>query len=145
MNERSIKMLFADDDAEDRTIVSDVCDELGFSESVAIVNDGEEVLSFLDALDDNLPDLIVLDVNMPRLDGKQTLQRLKQSPRYAHIRVVMLSTSANPLDLRQCMLIGASHYYTKPRSYDKYVELIQWFYNYTLDTSIKALSEESAR
>lgn len=137
-------MLFADDDAEDRTIVSDVCEELGFSESVAIVNDGEEVLSFLDGLD-NLPNLIVLDVNMPRLDGKQTLQRLKQSSRYAHIRVIMFSTSANPLDMRQCMLIGASHYYTKPRSYDKYVELMRWFYNYTFDTSIKALSEESVR
>lgn len=111
-------ILWADDDADDIYLVRQVLDEAGHEHNVIIVSNGKEILDYLSHLDrDEYPCLIILDINMPVLDGKQTLAQLRKHPEYKSIAVVMFSTSSSPTDRLFC-----SHYdaelVTKPSSYE---------------------------
>lgn len=111
-------ILWADDDADDIYLVSQVLDEAGYDYNVVIVSNGREVIEYLSRLDKKeFPCLIILDINMPVLDGKQTLVQLRKHPDFKSIAVVMFSTSNSPTDKMFC-----NHYdaelVTKPPSYE---------------------------
>lgn len=93
-------VLYADDDEDDLMLVEEAFQELAFNVDVITANDGAEALSYLNHLSpfDPAPCLIILDVNMPRLNGKETLQRIRNHERFAEIPVVMFTTSSMPLD-----------------------------------------------
>src|SRR5689334_14217608 len=105
MSERNIKVLLADDDLEDRFIVSDAFKEVGCLEEVYVAENGEEGFSYLESVTDiaRLPRLIVLDLNMPRISGRERLAELKSNDRYKSIKVVIFSTSINESEKRQCL------------------------------------------
>jgi len=123
------KILLADDDADDRGIFEQILLEKKNVELLATVEDGVEVIDYLKIVSDSraLPDLIILDHNMPRMNGKQTLGYLKSSDRYLHIPVVIYSTYSDNKLMDECASLGASMVASKPAGYDEYKAMINQF------------------
>jgi len=125
------KILFADDDIEDQFIIQDAFREIGFADKISFVENGEEVLKYLDNLDPQfLPALIVLDLNMPKMNGTETLRALKESEVYKNINTIIFSTSVNEKEKSECMELGAISYITKPIKYNESIETARQFYDY---------------
>lgn len=130
----TVKILLADDDPEDRMIMEDTFREIQLSEIIHFVENGENILFYLDDIesDNNLPALIVLDLNMPRMNGTQTLKMLKANDRYRHIPVIIFSTSINTIEMNECIKTGASSYVVKPVTYKECLDTAKSFYNFCL-------------
>lgn len=123
------RILLADDDADDRSIFEQILMEKKDVELLATVENGLEVIDYLKVVPDNgaLPDLIILDHNMPRMNGKQTLGFLKSSDRYLHIPVVIYSTYSDNKLMDECASLGASLVTSKPSGYNEYRDMINLF------------------
>jgi CheY-like chemotaxis protein len=119
---RSKLVLYADDDIDDKTWVA----EAGVSSSFEIkfVENGKEVLRFLSS-SGFAPSLIVLDLNMPELDGRQTLKTIRADPSYHHIPVAIVTTSSSKIDRDVCKKLGADLFLTKPNSYAEWKDIIR--------------------
>jgi CheY-like chemotaxis protein len=90
---------------------------------------GEEAIKFLEGKS-NTPDIILLDLNMPRINGIEFLKILKQNGNFKHIPTIILTTSCNQKDLLECFKIGMSGYVLKPLKYEDYVKKIEAVLNY---------------
>lgn len=120
------KVLYADDDVDDRAWVADACEQVAASLEIDFVENGRQVLDYLRSeKDETLPGLIVLDINMPELDGRQTLQQIKATPQFKHIPVAVLTTAANRIDSEVCARLGAAVYLTKPASHAAWQKVIK--------------------
>ena len=128
MNEH-VEILVVDDDLEDHLILQGFFSEAGLDEIVGYCENGLQALFFLEEIDDDsrLPRLIVLDLNMPILNGTQTLLRLKQTPRFRGIPVIIFSTSENETEKRKCLSLGAVDYMVKPLTLEEGREIINRF------------------
>jgi CheY-like chemotaxis protein len=118
-------VLYADDDTDDRSWVSEACRIVGASLSLHFVENGRQVLDFLRMGGGPVPSLIVLDLNMPEMDGRQTLQQLKSDPDYKRIPVAIVTTSNNKLDRDVCKRLGAAIYLTKPDTHSEWQSVIR--------------------
>jgi CheY-like chemotaxis protein len=124
-------ILYIDDDSDDCLIMRSSLEDNGSSTNLICANDGEEAVRYLNSVaPSSLPDLIVLDLNMPRWDGRRTLSYLKSQPHLAAIPVVVLSTSENKTDKDACAQLGAASYIKKPFHYDGYKSIINDFSQY---------------
>jgi CheY-like chemotaxis protein len=112
--EKKNLILYADDDTDDRSWVSEACKILNCSLNINFVENGRQVVDYLKTRVSHLPSLIVLDLNMPEMDGRETLQYLKSNSCYKKIPVAIVSTSGNTIDKEVCKRLGASIYITKP-------------------------------
>lgn len=119
-------ILLVDDDPEDRDIIKDTFDDMGYDSSLRFEENGEEAIRFLQEAD-HLPSLIILDLNMPRMNGRQTLAYLKSSPDFSSIPVIIFSTSLNQFEHDQCLALGAHSYVIKPVSYQEAKETAAYF------------------
>ena len=108
-------ILCADDDPDDRDLICNTITQVDRSVKVEHVSDGLEAMDYLSRAKekDTLPCLVILDINMPRMDGKQTLVSIKKDVQLSHVPVVVLSTSASPLDHLFCKRYGVE-LVTKP-------------------------------
>lgn len=130
MNQSTSRILMVDDDEEDRELLQDVFEELGYGRLIHLEENGEQALAYLNGLGGmELPCLIVLDLNMPRLGGRQTLQYIKAQPNLRHITVVIFSTSLNPMEKEECLALGAHSYVVKPVTYHEAIQIAQEFYD----------------
>lgn len=123
-------ILFAEDDSEDREIISEAVQQINEKARLHFVENGEQVLLTLNKGDLHsikLPCLIVLDLNMPKLNGTETLRKLKEEQVYRNIPVIIYSTSVNPLEQQKCMELGAHSYLTKPISLKQSIERAKFF------------------
>ena len=123
------KVLLADDDADDREIFERV---LGKKTNVSLLHsaeNGKEVIDFLGRIHspEELPNLIILDHNMPKMNGTETLGLLKSSSRYADIAVVIYSTYSDTRLIRKCEELGAAMVLAKPSSIREYEAIIDKF------------------
>lgn len=106
---RSRYIVFADDDADDLELITGFFKQYNRNINVLEFKDGKEVLKFLDDFALNAsPLLIVLDINMPRLNGKETLAAIRKHPRFQFIPVVIYTTSSSHSDEDYCRQLGAS-------------------------------------
>ena len=106
---RSRYIIFADDDADDLELITSFFKQYNRNINVLEFKDGKEVLKFLDDFAINaMPILIVLDINMPRLNGKETLAAIRKNPKYQFIPVVIYTTSSSNVDEDFCRQFGAS-------------------------------------
>ncbi|HZY79569.1 MAG TPA: response regulator [Cyclobacteriaceae bacterium] len=130
MSESSI--LVVDDDKEDQLILQEYFAESGITGKVIYLDNGEVTINHLEGIpeDDELPRLIVLDLNMPVLNGTQTLLYLKREPRFKKIPVIIFSTSENEDDRRKCLSYGAVDYLVKPMSYEEGQAIVKRFASY---------------
>ncbi|UYQ92647.1 response regulator [Chitinophaga horti] len=124
-------ILLVDDDAEDRLIIKDTFEELGYGTAIQFAGNGEEAIHYLEAClpKKDLPSLVILDLNMPKMNGTQTLRYLKAQPALSNIPVIIFSTSLNPIEHDECLSLGAHSYVIKPTSYLQAIEVVKHFYN----------------
>jgi CheY-like chemotaxis protein len=124
--------LYADDDMDDKTWIGDACRASNCSLELKFVENGKEVLKYLESSNrESFPSLIVLDINMPELDGKQTLKILKSRPEYSHIPVAIVTTSSSQLDVDVCKRLGATIFLTKPDTYSQWQQVIRQLEDHT--------------
>lgn len=116
----------ADDDLEDLEIVEDAILHLIPDVQLSKVTNGNAVINHLkDLADHDLPQLIILDYNMPQMNGLQVLSRMSEITRYQSIPKVILSTSGSPKDVRECKERGALEYYIKPNTITELNQLVR--------------------
>ena len=116
---RSRPILIAEDDVNDRYLLNKAFTEMLQPGRLQFAYNGIELFKYLDGIanEAELPCLIVLDINMPSLDGITALEILKSNERYKNIPVVMFTADQNPFEKTRCLEIGAKDYLIKPLSY----------------------------
>ena len=126
-------ILWADDDIDDLMLMRHVLKDLGNDYNITEVNNGQEALEYLAKAKKNneLPCLIILDMNMPVLDGKETLTRLKKDDAFKEIPVVFFTTSNSHLDKIYCKHNGVEMI-TKPPQYANLKEAVQRLLRYCM-------------
>ena len=123
---RNLTILLAEDDIDDQELLTEAFVEADPSVAIVIAPNGAKAVAHLESLPpEQLPDLIVLDYNMPELDGAQVLQILNSNQYYIPISKVILSTSPSPYYKDACLSLGADGYFTKPSSYGEMGSLIK--------------------
>jgi CheY-like chemotaxis protein len=125
----SCKILIGEDDFEDQFILLEYFQENGTNDVVAFEKNGRKIIEYLEQLNgsEDLPSLIVLDLNMPILNGTQTLFELKQHSRFNEIPVIIYSTSDNDHEKRKCLNFGAVDYLVKPITVDEGDRMVKKF------------------
>jgi CheY-like chemotaxis protein len=123
-------ILIADDDQEDRYLLHTAFEEIGRSNDIFLVENGMQVFSYLDASvhQHNMPSLIVLDFNMPVMNGMETLLRLKAHSVYRNIPVIIYTTSIHEVEKARCLQIGAADFIKKPARFQQTVSTARFFH-----------------
>lgn len=110
-------ILLGEDDIDDEDLLKEIFLDIDNTITLRFINTGRAVLSTLEAMPaGQLPSLIVLDYNMPELNGAEILKRLKENSRYDHIPKVIWSTSGSDVYKKKCLQLGAKEYVIKPSS-----------------------------
>ena len=137
---KPITILMADDDPDDRQLTREAFEEAKLANDLRFVEDGVELLDYLhrrgkyaDPASSPRPGLILLDLNMPRKDGREALQELKQDPRFRAIRVIILTTSKAEEDILRTYNLSAASYITKPVTFEGLVDVIRTMGKYWLE------------
>jgi CheY-like chemotaxis protein len=107
-------ILIVDDDADDRELFCEAVQDIDKAIQCITVSNGEAALKLLDKENGPLPDYIFLDLNMPRLNGKQCLALIKSAPPLQHIPIIIYTTSKLKEDITETKRLGASYFITKP-------------------------------
>ena len=125
-------ILMADDDPDDFFLARDALKESGISNDFHLVADGEELMDYLyrrgkymSLEDAPFPCLILLDLNMPKKDGREALTEIKKDPYFCEIPIVVFTTSGEEADISFSYELGASSYVTKPATFDALVEVMK--------------------
>jgi CheY-like chemotaxis protein len=147
----SITLLVAEDDPDDRMLMRDALAESHLRTELRFVEDGEELMDYLHRRGKYAkpasaprPRLILLDLNMPRKDGREVLGEIDVDPGLRRIPVVVMTTSRSEEDIDHSYRLGANSYITKPVSFSALVELVQTLTRYWFDTVALPLSSHGA-
>lgn len=135
-NAGQIRILLADDDEDDRMMAREALETSLLTNPLDEVVDGIELLEHLDRLlesGDPLPGLILLDLNMPRMDGREALAEIKGNPALRRIPVVVLTTSKAEEDVYRTYDLGVNSFISKPISFEGLVEVITQLGRYWLE------------
>jgi CheY-like chemotaxis protein len=136
MTEKHVEILLVEDNAGDIRLTREVLREGRISNRISVVTDGEMALEFLrkksSYADAVTPDLILLDLNLPKLSGREVLDQIKGDPALKHIPVIILTTSKAEEDILRSYQHHANCYITKPVDFDQFAEVVKkledfWF------------------
>jgi len=128
---RQMTLLLVEDNPRDVRLIQRAFDKTALPHDLRVVSDGDIALSYLDASCDTessrtpRPDLILLDLNLPRLDGHEVLRHCKQDDRLKQIPIVVLTTSGYDDDIRRAYEAGANAYLLKPVEFARFTEMVQ--------------------
>ena len=127
-------ILWADDDMDDLMLMRHVLQDIGQDYTITEVSNGQEALDFLEKAkqDNNLPALVILDMNMPVLNGKEALSIIKKDPVLKNLPLVFFTTSNSELDKMYCKRFGVEMI-TKPPQYSSLKEAVRKLLNNYLD------------
>ncbi|WP_438966626.1 response regulator [Flavobacterium sp.] len=118
MQEDFILITLADDDEDDRLFFTDAFDELKINTIVNTVNNGKDLLNFLNHSETVLPNIIFLDLNMPILNGIDCLKEIKLNNKFKDIAIAIYSTSSSEQDIENTFVLGANIYIKKPSNFN---------------------------
>ena len=134
---RPIIILMADDDPEDRMLAQEALKEARLANDLHFVEDGEELMDYLrhrngysDESTSPRPGLILLDLNMPKMDGREALQEIRSDPDLRLIPVVVLTTSKTEEDILRTYGLGASSFINKPVAFEGLVDVMKTLQKY---------------
>jgi two-component system response regulator len=132
-------ILVAEDDADDRFLLQTAFEEKGYSDRLEFVENGIELIAYLNERQKNssnrYPKFILLDLNMPKKDGREVLKELKQHDQYKKIPIIIFTTTRNENEIRRCYEMGANTYVVKPASFNDLLSTIEQIRAYWLDTA----------
>jgi CheY-like chemotaxis protein len=122
-------IVYADDDQEDQEVLKEVVAQIDSRLKVVTVNGGEQLLDYLASLKEgqSFPCLVVVDVNMPKMNGIETLRELKSHNIYKKLPVIVFSTSDNSLSVQMAQKFGAIDYIKKPVTYERFRQVARRF------------------
>jgi chemotaxis family two-component system response regulator Rcp1 len=127
--EKSIEILLVEDNPSDVRLIQEAFKEVKLRNCLSVVGDGEEGLMFLKQegmyRDAPRPDLILLDLNLPRMDGRELLERIKKCPQLHRIPVVVLTSSKAEEDIVRSYDLHANCYITKPVDLNQFIRIVQ--------------------
>ncbi|AAS69808.1 response regulator [Leptospira interrogans] len=139
-NQKTIHILVAEDDPDDRLLMKDGFRENNLANPLHFVKDGEELFEFLrnegeysDILKYPKPGIILLDLNMPRMDGREALKTIKSIPELKKIPVIVLTTSREEEDMFKTYDLGANSFIRKPVEFEAFLETIRALGKYWLE------------
>ena len=137
---KPVTILMAEDDPDDRQMTKEAFAESHLANDLRFVEDGVELMDYLhrrgkyaDPATSPVPGLLLLDLNMPRKDGREALREIKADPRLKHLRVVVLTTSQAEEDIHKTYDLSASSYIAKPVTFAALLEVIQALGKYWLE------------
>lgn len=131
MTEMNIHILIAEDDPDDRLLLEDAFQEACPDCRLDFANNGVELLNYLQAPSlKQLPDLLLLDLNMPLKDGRQALKELRGRAAFTELPIVIMTTSNSDDDRQACLAAGADDYLVKPNRFRALLTLVQSLKNY---------------
>lgn len=125
INNEPLHILLADDDESDRLLFTEAFSELKFNTIVSTVNDGFQLMERLHNKDSRLPDILFLDLNMPRKNGIECLKEIKSDEKLKDIFIAIYSTSDNEKDMDETFFNGANVYITKPNSFNTLKQVLE--------------------
>ena len=137
---KPMTILIADDDTDDRLFIDKAFRQSGYTQSIQFVEDGEELMEYLlrygryNEQNAPWPDLLILDLNMPRKNGFQALSEIKDDPKLRRLPVVVMTTSAADEDVLKTYNLGVNSFVTKPFNFNRLVEMVDALKTYWLDT-----------
>jgi two-component system response regulator len=151
MAERPISILIADDDPDDRMMIEEAFTENRIANKIDFVEDGEQLMAYLkregpytELKDSPYPGIVLLDLNMPKKDGREAFREMKDDPALCRIPVIVLTTSIAEEDIVRTYGLGVSSFITKPVSFEGLVDAVRVICRYWIQ--IVALPPEcSAR
>lgn len=136
-------ILLVEDNTADVKITQRALKQCGLEVDLIVARDGEEALDYLlrrgqyeHSSNWRRPDLVLLDVNLPRLDGHEVLTRVRSTPEYRTVPVVVLTTSRRPQDVERLYSCGANTYIEKPPEFARFVEVLRTIHQYWLETAV---------
>lgn len=135
------QILIAEDDADDRYLIGTAFAEKGYSEKIDFVENGVELLAYLENIhianpdERNFPCVILLDLNMPKKDGREVLKELKQHAIFKKIPVIVFTTTKNEIEIRRCYELGANSYVVKPLTFDELLMVVENIRSYWFKTA----------
>lgn len=142
LEKKTFTILIAEDDRDDRQIIQEALEENKLISDIYFVADGEELINYLFRRGkysdpETFPkyDLILLDLNMPKKDGREALREIKSNPDFKGIPIVILTTSDSKDDIRSSYNIGANSFITKPASYSGFIDTVKTIVNYWFETA----------
>lgn len=137
---KPVTIAIAEDDADDRMMIQDALRDCHILNPVDFLEDGEALMQYLrregeygQLAGTDLPGLILLDLNMPRKDGREALAEIKSDPELRHLPVIVMTTSRSPDDVSVTYDIGANSYVAKPIHYEELLEVLQTLGKYWLE------------
>jgi CheY-like chemotaxis protein len=146
-----IIVLYADDDPEDRMLVKDAWEESRVANELHFVEDGEDLMDYLHRrgkyvhlAQSRLPGMILLDLNMPKMDGREALGHIKADPRLRRIPTVVLTTSKAEEDILRAYGLGVNSFIVKPVTFKSLVDLTLAFSRYWFEIVELPSSEVTA-
>ena len=145
LNPRSLRILLVEDSPSDVRLVREALKEASVPTQVMVARDGIEAMDYLKQAELGLtvwPDLILLDLNLPRKNGREVLAEVKASPSLRQIPVLVMTSSRSEDDIQQVYALNANCYITKPSDLNEYVDVVQsienfWFLTATLPDSYR--------
>jgi len=123
-------ILLGEDDIDDQEILEEIFSTEDTSLNLQFFNNGHKVISHLEDAADNLPCLIVLDFNMPELNGAEILKKLSENDRFNSIPKIVWSTSDSPVYKAMCLELGACDYLVKPSSINALRDIVKQILSY---------------
>ena len=121
-------ILLVEDNPDDVELTRLAFDEAGVANAIAVVNDGAQALDYLFARGvhaqrdpGDLPAIVLLDLNLPKLDGREVLQAIRANPTTRELPVIVLTTSAEPFDVEASYALGVNSYIQKPVDFEQFV------------------------
>lgn len=124
MQNNFIHIIIADDDQDDRLFFTDAFEELNMNTKVKTFNDGIELMDYLNGVETVLPNVLFLDLNMPKKDGIECLKEIKANSKMSDIAIAIYSTSASEEDIEETFVLGANIYIIKPSSFKQLKKLL---------------------
>ena len=136
----AVRILVAEDDADDRLLIRNAFEASGMPGKLCFVNDGEELLDYLyrrgkyaNGGSTDQPGIILLDLNMPKVDGREALKVIKNDDALKRIPIVVLTTSNAEIDVVRSYDLGVNSFITKPVTFDGLIKVVETLSKYWFD------------
>jgi CheY-like chemotaxis protein len=124
------RIIFVDDDADDQYLVKRALAKISYQIELVCLNSAKELFSFLDKPNEPLKQLILLDLNLPMINGNEALKKLKQSSQFCSTPCIIYSTSQSSRDIADAYQVGANSFIIKPDTFTETVKILQQLCDY---------------